>query len=123
MIDFEDYLQSSEGEHVIFANKEEAERYIETYTFDYSNNGFYIVTEKSAKEYCLTTKKIEAIKTLIESEIDLYNRFVNGEIYCWTLYNEQGEVEDSGSDYYDLEDIKAELPKEWKNEDLSKYVI
>ena len=32
MIDFEDYLQSSEGRHIVFANKEGAEKYIETYT-------------------------------------------------------------------------------------------
>lgn len=88
--------------------------------FDYSNNGFYIVTKKSAKRIGTKKKDFERV---IKAEIDTYNKYINGEIYCWTLYNEQGEVEDSGGDYYDLEDIKAELPKEWKNEDLSKYVI
>lgn len=90
--------------------------------FDYSNNGFYIITEKSAKDYCLTDTKEETLKTHAEAEISSYNDYINGNIYKWTLYNDQSEVEDSGSDYYDLESIKCELPKEWKDEDLNKYV-
>lgn len=90
--------------------------------FDYSNNGFYIITEKSAKAYCLTDTKEETLKTHAEAEISSYNDYINGNIYKWTLYNDQGEVEDSGGDYYDLEEIRANLPKEWAKEDLNKYV-
>lgn len=89
--------------------------------FDYSNNGFYIVTKESAKYHSKLDK--ESIEQAIDSEIETYNDYINGNIYRWTLYNEQGEQVDSGGDYYSIEDIKSNLPKEWKDEDLSKYLV
>jgi hypothetical protein len=87
--------------------------------FDYSNNGFYIITEKTQKE--LGTEKKDFVK-VIESELEVYNKWCNGECYQFCLYNEQGDIEDSCGGFYDIEEIREYLPEEWKNEDLRDYI-
>ena len=87
--------------------------------FDYSNNGFYIVTENKAKEIGAEKKDFEKI---IKSELENYNRYANGEVYGFTLYDDDGEVIDSCSGFFDVEDIRESLPDEWKDEDLDEYV-
>jgi hypothetical protein len=87
--------------------------------FDYSNNGFYIITKKQQEEYNTPKKDFE---TIINQELKTYNQYINGEVYQFTLYNEQGEIVDSCGGFYDLEDIKDHLPEEWKDEDLTDYL-
>jgi len=87
--------------------------------FDYSNNGFYIVTAKTQKE--IGTKKKDFIKVITE-ELEQYNKWINGEIYSFILYDEQGEQVDSCGGFYDIEDIREHLPKEWKKENLTDYL-
>ena len=86
--------------------------------FDHSNNGFYIVTEKSQKVVGTEKKDFEKV---IQAEIDLYNKYVGGEIYQFVLIDKDGEFEDSCCGFYKIEDIREHLPEEWKNEDLEKY--
>ena len=86
--------------------------------FDYSNNGFYIVTDKTQKE---TGVKKKDFKKCIVAELDIYNKYVNGETYAFTLYDEKGEIEDNCNNFYSIEDIQDYLPKEWKNEKLMEY--
>ena len=59
--------------------------------FDYSNNGFYIITDKTAKEIGVKKKNFEKITS---QEIEAYTQWLNGEIYRFTLYDDNGEVED-----------------------------
>ena len=87
--------------------------------FDYSNNGFYIITEKTAKEIGIKAKDFEKV---IREELEWYNSWANGECYKFTLYDSKGEIEDSCCGFYSVEDIKDYLPKEWKKEDLSDYI-
>lgn len=87
--------------------------------FDYSNNGFYIITDKTQK--VLGTKKEDWEKAII-SELETYNKWVNGEVYRFTLYDKNGEVEDSCGGFYDIEDIREYLPKDWEKEDLQNYL-
>jgi hypothetical protein len=87
--------------------------------FDVSNNGFYIVTNKGEEKYGDHAKPIEA---LIDGELEEYTAWANGEVYSWTLYGEDGEEIDAGGGYFDLDEIKAELPKEWQNENLLNYI-
>ena len=88
--------------------------------FDYSNNGFYIITDKTQKEVGTKKKDFEKV---IKDEISTYNKYINGEVYNFVLYTEDGEIEDSCGGFYDIEDIREHLPKEWKSEDLTEYVI
>ena len=86
--------------------------------FDYSNNGFYIVTNQSQK---LTGAEKKDFEKVIKSELDDYNSYVNGEIYQFILYDENGEIEDYCGGFYDIKNLKEYLPKEWHNEDLNNY--
>ena len=88
--------------------------------FDYSNNGFYIITDKTVKEVGVKKKDYEKV---IEDELEVYTKWCNGECYQFCLYNEQGEVDDTCGGFYDIDDIKDHLSDEWKDEDLSDYLI
>ena len=88
--------------------------------FDNSNNGFYIITTETQKEMGTKKKDFERV---IQSELDLYNKWCNGEVYGYTLYDDKGGIEDSCWGFYDLEHIREELPEEYKDEDLSDYLI
>lgn len=87
--------------------------------FDYSNNGFYIITDKTQKETGIKAKDFEKF---IKAELETYNSWVNGETYRFCLYDEQGEVIDSCGGFYDLKTIKEYLPEDWKDEDLTDYI-
>jgi hypothetical protein len=81
--------------------------------FDCSNCGFYIVTDESTKKEC---------EAIIDRELETYTQWCNGEVYGFTLHNERGEVEDSCWGFYDIEDIREHLPKEYADEDLREYI-
>jgi hypothetical protein len=86
--------------------------------FDYSFNGFYIVTEKTLKEFGAEEKDIEKV---IKGELETYNSYANGEVYSFNLYDETGELMESCGGFYDIEDIRESLPEEFKGEDLNEY--
>lgn len=88
--------------------------------FDYSNNGFYIVTDKTAN--ILGTPR-ESFEKVITGELEEYTKWANGEVYGFVLYDDNGEVDESCWGYYDIEHIQESLPEEWKNEVLSEYFI
>ena len=88
--------------------------------FDYSNCGFYIITKESAKE--VGVEREDYLK-VIESELETYNKWANGEVYQFVLFDKNGEVEDSCSGFYEIEAIRDHLSKSWENEDLEDYLI
>lgn len=88
--------------------------------FNYSNNGFYIITDKSQKETGTEEKDFEKV---IVSELETYNKYANGEVYRFTLFDENGEIEYFCCGFYDIEDIKGNLPDEWKDENLEQYLV
>jgi len=88
--------------------------------FDYSNCGFYIVTAESISGRTETT---ESIAKAIDAELAEYTQWVNGEVYRFTLYDENGEEEEAVSGFYELEDIREYLPEDWKDEQLENYLI
>lgn len=87
--------------------------------FDYSNNGFYIITDKQQGEYKTPKKDFE---TIIKQELEVYNKYANGEVYAYALFDDAGEIVDSCGGFYDIEDIRENLPEEWKDETLSDYI-
>ncbi len=88
--------------------------------WDYSNNGFYIITKESQEELGISKK--DFIKT-IEQELEVYNQYANGQVYEFILYNEKGEQEDACTGFYEIDEIKDHLPDEWQNEKMSEYCI
>ena len=92
----------------------------EKHGFDYSNNGFYIVTEESAKELGIKKKDFERI---IDQELEEYTQYANGEVYMITVYDENGELQDTCGGFYSIEDMQGGLPEDLQNEDLTTYII
>ncbi len=90
--------------------------------FDYSMIGFVFITEKRLKEIGLSNTSNTCIEGIISDEINTYNQWLNGEVYQYILYDNQGTIVDSCTGFYDLESIKKDLPKEWQNEDLEQYI-
>lgn len=88
--------------------------------FDYSNNGFYIITDKTQKEVGTDKKSFESV---VNQELGTYNKYINGEVYAFALYDENGEVVDSCGGFYNIEDIREQLPSEYKNDNLNDYFI
>lgn len=88
--------------------------------FDYSNNGFYIVTDKTKAELGVEEKDFEAV---IKAELEIYNQYCNGEVYRFELYDEEGNIVDSCSGFYSIDEIKEYLPEEFQDEDLEEYLI
>ncbi len=88
--------------------------------FDYSNCGFYIITEETQKEHGAKKYKWEKF---VDQELETYTQWANGEVYHFTLFDENGEFTDSCGGFYSLDKIKYQLPEEFKDEDLTKYII
>jgi hypothetical protein len=87
--------------------------------FDCSNCGFYIVTTNTLEDKTETT---ESIAEKIDQELKIYTQWANSEVYRFTLYDEAGEVADSCGGFYSIEDIRGNLPEDWKDEDLNQYL-
>jgi hypothetical protein len=87
--------------------------------FDYLNNGFYIITDKTAKNVGVKPKDFER---QIRAELEEYNKYANGEVYDYILYDKDGEQIDSCGGFYSLDEIKDSLPKEWQKEDMQDYL-
>lgn len=88
--------------------------------FDCSNNGFYIVTEKTSEE--IGAKK-EDFEEIIKQELEAYNNWINGTFYKFILLDENGEFEDGCGGFEDLESIREYLPEIYKNDELTQYII
>lgn len=87
--------------------------------FDYLNNGFYIITDKTQKEFGTKRKDFEKV---IAQELKDYTQWCNGEVYQYILFDEKGEYLDGCSSFYSIDDIKENLPDEWKKENLLDYM-
>ena len=87
--------------------------------FDCSNNGFYIVTDKTQKVFGTPKKSFEKVT---KEELREYTQWANGEMYRYTLFNKDGEIEDSCGGFYNREHIRENLPKGWEKENLRDYL-
>jgi hypothetical protein len=91
--------------------------------FDYSNCGFYIVTDKNLKDWDGdNVPNAEKVEKIIDAELETYTQYANGEVYGFILYDDNGDEEDSCWGFYSIEDIRDHLGDEWKDEDLEKYI-
>jgi hypothetical protein len=91
--------------------------------FDNSNNGFYIITEKTLTDYEANEKSPEKWKDIIAAELDEYTAWANGEMYQFELFDDNGDVIDSCGGFRELSDIAGYLGGEWKDEDLTEYIL
>ena len=87
--------------------------------FDCSNCGFYIVTDKTADVLGTPADRFESV---IDGELETYTAYVNGEVYGFMLYDENGDCVESCWGFYDIDDIKESLPDEYKDDDMRDYL-
>ena len=88
--------------------------------WDVSNCGFYIITTESMNVLGTPKKFFEKV---VRQELAEYTAWANGEVYAYTLYDEKGEEIDSCGGFYNIEDMRSSLPKEWSKEDLDEYLV
>lgn len=78
--------------------------------FDYSNNGFYIITDKSQKDIGTKPKDF---KKVIMQELKEYNQYISGEVYRFNSFDEYGnDIGNCGGVYdedYLIVEAKAEI--------------
>lgn len=79
--------------------------------WDSSRIGWYIVSkEKVRKEYGvkrISSKLLEKVKTILKSEVETFNHYINGEVYEFTLYHNDEEVASCGGFYEDDEECNG----------------
>ena len=80
--------------------------------WDSGQIGFCVISkEKIQKEFGWTnmTKGRRAkLERIIDQEVKTYSAFLNGDVYRFTIYDDNGEFVDSCGDYYGWEDCEAE---------------
>lgn len=73
--------------------------------WDSGRLGWYIVSkEKVRKEYGvrrISPKLLEKVKAILKSEVETFNHYINGEVYEFTLYHNDEEVDSCGGFYED----------------------
>lgn len=85
--------------------------------------GFYIITEKSRD---LMGTEPEYFDQCIDGELETYTAWANGNVYGFILRDESWNEIDSCWWLYSLEDIRDHIQwynPDWRNEDLSEYII
>ena len=90
--------------------------------WDYGVVGFWFVTKANLKELGLDLTENE-ILAYLTSDFIYFNKWLNGEVYEYRLYNSEGEFVDGCGGFYSIEDIRRCLPDEYKDEDLEEYLI
>jgi len=73
-----------------------------------------------AKEVIVTEEEANQIAI---GEINEYNQYINGEVYQFVLFDNDGDTIDSCSGFHDINDIKDQLPKEWADESMEQYLV
>ena len=92
--------------------------------WDAGQLGFiYVTYEDIKKEYkvkSISKKILEKVKTIFKSEIETYNKYLNGEVYAFILskkikckccQNVEYKPFDSCFGFYNIDDIKSHLDK------------
>lgn len=65
----------------------------------------------------------EQVNTIATEELNEYNQYLNGEVYRFTLLDEEGDEIDSCWGFYDIDDIRDHLWKEWADESMMQYLV
>lgn len=83
--------------------------------WDSGQIGYYVVAkEKVKKEYNrkgISPKLRQEVLDILSSEVELYNKYLNGEVYGYTIENADGVEIDSCWGYYAIKDILEDNPE------------
>lgn len=53
----------------------------------------------------LNGRDANAVKDQLRNEVEMYDRYLHGDIYRYAIYDREGNEQDCGSGYYDMEDL------------------
>jgi hypothetical protein len=94
--------------------------------WDAGQLGFiYVTYEDIKKEYkikSISKKTLEKVKDMFKNEIEVYNKYLNGEVYMFNLskkikckccQNVEYKLIDGCCGFYDIDDIKCQLDKKY----------
>lgn len=70
--------------------------------WDSGQIGFIYVTKDDVrKEFGRITKKVlEKVNKCLESEVKVYDEYLRGDVYCFTVENDEGEIIDSCGGFF-----------------------
>lgn len=95
----------------------------DSHGFDSGVCGMYIVLKEGIEELGIQDTSEENLIKIINQELDTYNAHANGQVFGFTLYDSEGNIEESCCGFYDIDDIAAYLPEEFEGEFLEDYII
>ena len=72
--------------------------------WDSGKVGFIYITAKKLEAECILPEKAEE---LLKAEVEVYDYFLRGECYGYTIETPTGEEIDSGWDYYGMKDVES----------------
>lgn len=79
-----------------------------TCTWDSGQLGFTFATKEAIRDWFgwkyVTGERVEKARKVLQSEIELMNKYIRGEVYDWTIHNSLGGFEDSCGEYYSEEE-------------------
>lgn len=82
----------------------------------------YVTKERARKELCvsrLTAKQVDRVLAILQGEVDTYDMYLRGDVYYYTVKDENGEVVDSCGGFYGKDGI-AEIRSQFNDETLYK---
>lgn len=94
--------------------------------WDSGQVGFIFVSkEKARKEYGwkrFTKKRVEKLEEYLRNEVKVYDQYLTGDVWCFSIEDEDGEVVDSCCGFYGREDCEkqAEEAKEYAERERSE---
>ena len=70
--------------------------------WDSGQIGFIYCTKDNLKRMGSEAMRIEKVKEYLEHEIETYGSYLNGQVFAFRIYNEQGEMIDSCGGFYSI---------------------
>lgn len=122
-IDYRNYS----GDSSYYLSKDITQEYLKSLDDDeedeiIDSNLVYIITEKTLNESITTLSNNKELEESIKAELKMFQIWCNGQVLGYTLLDDDGEVKDACCGFYDIEDIREELPEEFKNQNLNDYL-
>jgi len=79
----------------------------------------FIERNEIFKEY-YSDETEEELKNILQNEINLYDKYLNGEVYQYNVYDDKDNILDSCSGYYSEEDILENIDWEYISKESNR---
>lgn len=84
--------------------------------WDSGQVGYIVVTQDQLRKSWITWTRItqrrrEVLENWLRSEVDIYGKWLSGEVYGYTIENADGSEGDSCWGFYSIEDITGDFPE------------